>query len=81
MVVASVNVMVPLAVAASELLLSSAPAVITPVPDNDKLLANVLPFKSNAPPLVTVIVPVPNGPLVGGELILPLPDLSVPELT
>ena len=73
------KVMLPLAVAAVALLLSSAPTPV-PVPARDSVFDKVLPFKSSAPPLVTVIVPVPNGPL-GGELMLPAPDFSVPELT
>ena len=78
--VVPVKVMLPLAVAAVALLLSSAPTPV-PVPARDSVFDKVLPFKSSAPPLVTVIVPVPNGPVAGGPVMLPLPDLSVPELT
>lgn len=81
MVVSAVKVMLPLAVAADVLLLNNAPLELTPVPASDSVLDKVVPLRSNAPPLVTVIVPVPKGPDVGGLAILPLPDFRVPELT
>ena len=80
-VVSAVKVMLPLAVAAVLLLLNKAPLELTPVPASDSVLDKVVPLRSNAPPLVTVIVPVPKGPATGGPVILPLPDFRVPELT
>ena len=80
-VVSAVKVMLPLAVAADVLLLNKAPLVLTPVPASDSVLDKPVPLRSKAPPLVTVIVPVPKGPDVGGLAILPLPDFRVPELT
>ena len=79
-VVSAVKLMLPLAVAAV-LLLNKAPLELTPVPASDSSFDKVVPLRSNAPPLVTVIVPVPKGPDVGGLAILPVPDFSVPEPT
>ena len=80
-VVSAVKLMLPLAVAAVLLLLNKAPLELTPVPASDSSFDKVVPLRSKAPPLVTVIVPVPKGPDVGGLAILPVPDFSVPELT
>ena len=74
-------VTVPLASPAVELELMMTPLLLNPVPVMLKALPTLVPFKSNAPPLM-VMVPVPNGPLVGGgPAVVLAPDCKVPPVT
>ena len=75
---AAVIVTVPLASPAIALELMMTPLALNPVPVILKAFPTFLPLKSKAPPLM-VIVPVPNGPLVGGgPAVVLAPDCKVP---
>ena len=69
MAVALCKTTLPLATAAVLLLLIKAPLLLMPVPFRLIALAMVLPLRSKTPPLITVIAPVPTGPLVTVPLV------------
>ena len=76
---AAVRATAPVTVPAVVLELMISPLPPKPVPERLKGLATVVPFKSNAPPL-TVIVPEPKGPLIGGPDAVFTPDCKVPPV-
>ena len=80
MELAAVMVTAPLTSPAVVLELMMTPLVLNPVPVILKAFPTFLPFKSKAPPLM-VMVPVPNGPLVGGgPAVVFAPDCKVPPV-
>ena len=69
----------PVTAPAVALELMMVPLPPKPVPVMFKVLAMVLPNRSNAPPL-TVTVPEPKGPLMGGPDAVFTPDCKVPPV-
>ena len=72
------NVTAPLAMAAVPVLIK-APAPPTPAPERLNALATLNPPKSIVPPLATVTVLVPKGPLITAP-VEAIPALAVPPL-
>ena len=63
-VLLAVKVIGPVIVAGVAAVLNKEPPEEMPVPDTDSALGRVMPFKSRAAPLTTVMAAVPSAPLV-----------------